>query len=468
MDKVFGSDYRITIRDDTQCFITVKDNVYAMSLLTTVDTAPTTVPVHVINMNSPLAFIPEPIIDFTLISAAFTSTMKSGDLVVLIYNKPCCVGFIGALDPSAHAATIHPIAVNMSRGAIIFIDSLPEVPDAECLYILKSSNSAYAYWDSAWHIVGTDVTEFQKALDIHARNQALHVSTLDRKRWSSGGNFVGIFDKYVDFLESDAYDKAQVGDFALLRHALENDNVAIYSVTSINDGIPQWYKAHLWDNAGGKYAGSFSAYNLLPETANPGDFALVGNDFYIMAAKWELSHALQVRDFEAQPIQANEINPALLMPPNAYEHLFNFNFSKTAIIKYQELFTANNTGPTNLLEYIYHGKVPRWASIRLSVRDEQVALFDRHTELYIRVFGKTADGASQILGEWHVLGEVSVMNTYWLYPQTKTTSMFLMLPEMTITAGLYEPYTNTWPAYKHADTGSHELKGSFELLMHSA
>jgi hypothetical protein len=355
----------------------------------------------------------------------------------------------------------------MSRGAIVFVDILPEQPDGECLYILKSSNTAYAYWDGGWHIVGTDVTEFQKALDIHAHNQALHVSDAERKKWSSGGNFVGAFDTYAAFTASTAYRNAEIGDFVLLKHSPENDTVAIYAVESIKATKPQWYRAHLWDNAGGKYVGSYTFYNLLPD-ANKGDFALVGNDFYIMAAKWELSHALQMRDFEAQPIQANEIDPSLIMPPNVYEHLFNFNFTKTAIMKYQELFTANNTGPTNLLEYAYHGKVPRWASIRFSVRNEQVALFDRNTALYIRVFGKTADGASQILGEWHVLGEVSVMNTYWLYPQTKTTSMFLMLPEMTITAGLYEPYTNTWPAYKHADTGSHELKGSFELLMHSA
>jgi hypothetical protein len=437
MDKIFGSDYRITVRDEEQCFITAADKVYAMSLRKDVVLPETTIPVHVVELPKPLSIVPEPVIEFIL-AADFEPTMKVNDLVVLIYKVPCCVGFIGAIDHAAHTVTIRPIAVNMSRGAIVFLTVLPETADEECLYILRPLNTAYAHWEGSWHVVGTDVTLFKKAMDLHLADQTSHITAEERAKWSSGGNFVG----------------------------------------------------------------AVTYFNLLPSNAHFSDWAIVTSEGGIyqvdIEGKWRQVHIFKGRNFEEEPIKANETEEELLKrsdvvnsldsesvqlplsaamgrqlaesmaPPNAYQHLFNFNFTKTAIMKYQELFTANNIGPTNLLEYIYHGKVPRWASIRLSVRDEQVALFDRNTALYIRVFGKTADGASQILGEWHVLGEVSVMNTYWLYPQTKTTSMFLMLPEMTITAGLYEPYTNTWPAYKHADTGSHELKGSFELLMHSA
>jgi hypothetical protein len=499
MDKVFGTELKMTVRDGTQCFITDNDHVYAMNLRSNVTLPPVSVPVHVIDLPQPLTIVPEPVVEFTIVSDALIPDMKPNDLIVLTYKVPCCVGFIGAIDPAAHTAKILPIAVNMSRGAIIFVDILPqESADTECLYILKPSNTAYAYWDNAWHIVGTDVTEFQKALDIHANNQSLHVTPEERKKWSSGGNFAGAFDTYTDFIASAVYREAQIGDFVLLKHSPVNDTVAIYAVEAIKSNKPQWYRSHLWDNAGGKYVGSFSTYNLLPVNANKGDFALVGNDFYIMAAKWELSHALEMRDFEADPIKAYETDDSILkvpaiadtldstsrtrplsanmgrvlaersLPDNAYQHLFNFGFLRSTVEAKQDLFTQANTGPTNLLDWTYKGALPKWASLCYAVTREDVALFHRSGSLYLRVDAKTADSASMTIGNYPVDTDINMLGILWIYKQVMYSPMFLLLPGMRIYAGLYDPATAQWPVVKESDTGEHKLEGYIKLYVHSA
>jgi hypothetical protein len=500
MDLIYKNDgYKLTVRDENQCFITHDDAVYAMSLRGNVQLPPVTVPVHVIDLPKPLTIVPEPVVEFTIAYPPDVAPkMQVNDLLVLIYKVPCCVGFVGSINTEAHTATILPIAVNMSRGAIVFVDVLPETADTECLYILKSANTAYAFWDGQWHMVGTDVTEFQKALNIHANNQALHVSPTERRKWSSGGNFAGTFDTYADFTASPTYQTAQVGDFVLLRHSAENDAIAIYTVRMIENSSPQWYRAHLWDNAGGKYVGSFANCNLLPESTSRGDFALVGNDFYVMAAKWELSHALQVRDFEAEPIRAYETDDSILkvptivdtldstsrsrplsanmgrelslglMPQNAYQHLFNFGFLRSSVEARQDLFTQSNTGPTNLLQYTYQGALPKWASLCYAVTREDVALFHRSGSIFMRLDAKTADTASMTIGNYPVVTDINMLGILWIYTQVMFTPMFLMLPGMKIIAGLYDPHESQWPLVKESDTGEHKLEGYIKLYIHSA
>jgi hypothetical protein len=384
----------------------------------------------------------------------------------------------------------------MSRGAIVFVDILPEAPDEASLYILRTTNSAFAYWDSLWHQVGADVTEFQRALDIHAHNQALHVSPEERRRWSSGGNFAGTFDTYTDFTRSVTYTSAAVGDFVLLRHS-DNDTVAIYTVQDMVDAQPQWYRAHLWDNAGGKYVGAFPAYSALPEQASRGDFALVANDFYVMASRWELSHALQVRDFTTEPIKAYETDDSILkapmvvdhlsshststplsanmgrelaersFPPNVYEHLFNFGFNRTVAEATQSVFDHDNTGATNLLSYTYAGAVPKWATLQWKI-DNDVALFHRSGTLYMRVEARTADTGSFIYGDHLVVTDVNMLGILWIYSQSRYTPPFLLLPGMRIRAGIMDPHEYQWPVVKESDTGEHKLSGTMKLYIHSA
>jgi hypothetical protein len=500
MDQVYeATNLKVTIRDDEQCFITVANKVYGMTLRQTerLPNPKQTIPVHVIDLDKPLSIVPEPVIEFTFTSSDISSLMSPGDLVVLTYKAPCCVGFIGSVDPARHTATVLPIAVNMSRGAIVFVYDLPPEGDIDSLYITKPDNTAHAYWDQAWHTIGTDVTEFQKALNIHANNQAIHITPEERRKWSSGGNFLGVFDGYGDFTNAPTYQTAEIGDFVILRHNAENDNIAIYTVTGLISGKPQWYRAHLWDNVGGKYLGAYKYYNLLPSTANRGDFALVENDFYVMAAKWELSHALEVRDFVAQPIRADETDDSIIkvhqivdtldshsrstplsanmgrelsersMPANSYEHLFNFGFNRTTTEVTQELFTADNVGPTNLMVYTYNGVLPKWASINWRIKDD-VALFHRSGSVYLRVEAKTADTATFIYGDYLVDTDINMLGILWIYCQSMYTPPFLLLPGMRIRAGLLDPHEGGWPLSKESDTGEHKLSGSIRLYLHNA
>jgi hypothetical protein len=155
------------------------------------------------------------------------------------------------------------------------------------------------------------------------------------------------------------------------------------------------------------------------------------------------------------------------LPPNAWEHLFNFGFNRSTTEASQTLFSYDNTGATNLLSYTYNGVLPKWASVCWQIKDD-VALVHRSGSIYLRLEAKTADTASFWYGDYLVDTDINMLGILWIYRQQMYTPPFLLLPGMRIRAGLCDPHENQWPVVKETDTGEHKLAGSIKLYLHNA
>jgi hypothetical protein len=438
MDAVFKNEsLGITFRDTDECFVTMGDTVYGMQLRSDMPPIPDTpVPVHVINLDKPLTIVPEPVVEFTLQYPGVLPHTAVNDFILLFYKRPVVIGFIKSVDTSTRTVTILPIAVNMMRGAIEFVDALPSVGDSESLYILRPSNAAYAFYDNKWQCVGSDVAVFKKALDLHISSN-IHITAAERKQWSSGGNFIGAL-TYATMLPPEAI----VTDWAI--------------VTSEN-GIYQYGADKKWSRV---HAFSGRDFTADPIKAYEADDSII--KIHQIVDNLE-SHSATV------PLSANmgrQIAEQLL-PPNSWEHLFNFGFNRSTTEASQSIFSYENTGATNLLNYTYNGALPKWASINLSIKDD-VALFHRSGSVYLRVEAKTADTATFIYGDYHVDTDINMLGILWIYYQNMYTPPFLLLPGMRIRAGLFDPHENQWPVVKESDTGEHKLAGSIKLYLHNA
>jgi hypothetical protein len=507
MDKIFqNTTHKVTIRNDNECFITEGDRVYAMSLRNTYPPIPETpVPVHAIQLSKPLTIVPEPVVEFTLSYPPVTPKMQVNDLVILLYKTPLVVGFIKSINDKAYTAEILPIAVNTSRGAIVFVDILPSAPDPECLYILKSDNTAWAYWDSLWHCVGNDVSQFSKALEIHCSNQALHVSPEDRKKWGSGGNFVGAFDTFAEFQAASTYAAASLGDFVLLRHDQGqgySNLVSIYFVSELKDGIPQWYKAHLWDNQSGKFHGAFMYVRLLPNDVSIGDWAIVEAEesVYRYAYNgWQLLHSFKGRDFEALPIGPTEVKKDILLRenvvdnfqskdvqlplsanagrilyemipnPNMLQHLFNFDYEHSYGGKQAAFYTKySDPGDTIIMEYTNPVHLPKWVQVKCDVVGDPVCITEQDTMVTMRVIGVSPSGREMRICDVPLFTTISMLGNTWIHRQDMWTQPFLMTPLMKIKVGLYDVRRMRWPLIKDVETGNKGLDGTFTVWVHGA
>jgi hypothetical protein len=511
MDTSHNNDtHKVKFVDGTHCIVATDNQQFGLDMRTSVPEK-SNIPVHTISLSHPLSIVPDPVTEFTITYPPSPAKMQPHDLVILIFKIPLVVGFINSIDTVNHTASILPIAVNRSKGAVITVDVLPEVGDEESLYILTTDNSAHAYYYNAWHTVGTDITNVMKALELHKINSAIHVSALDRKRWSSGGNFVGVFDKLDDFHSAAIFNNAQRGDFVLIRHSVDAqhyNSITIYFVDAITDEIPQWVRAHLWDNEGGRFIGSAKYFNLLPQTeGNVGDVAIVESEpsLYKITAingegkhTWTLVQKFLYRDFEAHPIVgsetaddvikvydiidnlgSNSIDKPLsanqgrvlaeMMPnDNMFQHLFNFSYQRSWIEKEIKLFPYDNIGKTSLLEYTYEGALPHWCTVSLQITSESLAIKSIPFETLLRVVGRTSDNVNQILCETQIYTELNALNLTYISAQVRYTPHLLLLPGMKIIAGMYDLKSNQFPFEKTVDTGNHKFEGYLRIYIHSA